>query len=230
MKKPDLLPIIEAQISQWDCGLSGRARDFLLNLIMAAGQTGAPLDIAALKMPCQDITRMTRTCLTAFTDYHEDDFESVSDCLQMKSIIPQQTTSPQYVEALLDVLAASLFTLSHIEDGNAELATNEASDLALHLRALDQVIESRSCLERDMLAIAQAEKNARAETASRHKKKMQVARAERTSSHDWAAVAKLEADLLEAGRSERNLAGIIESRLGIPQTTYREWRKRKPTA
>jgi hypothetical protein len=229
VRKPDLLQIIEAQISQWDCGISGRARDFLLNLIMASSQTGNPVDIAALQMPCQDITRMAKVCLAAFTNYHEDDFESVSDCLQMKSIIPKHTTSPQYVEALFDVLASSLFTTSHIEDGSADLASNEAGELARHLEALDQVIESRSCLERDMLVAAQAEKNARAETSSRHRKKMQVARAERTSNHDWAAVAKLEADLLAAGKPERNLAGIIEKRLGIPQNTYRDWRRRKTT-
>lgn len=67
------------------------------------------------------------------------------------------------------------------------------------------------------------------EKSARNSKKMAKAREGRTPRHDWVAVAKTEVELEQAGRSSRDFAAIIEQRHGIPQTTYREWRRRKTT-
>lgn len=70
-----------------------------------------------------------------------------------------------------------------------------------------------------------------AESVKKKRRKiLSQARKHRVPAHDWEAVAKLEASLLAAGKATRSLAGIIESRLGVPKTTYRAWRKRKATA
>lgn len=51
------------------------------------------------------------------------------------------------------------------------------------------------------------------------------------SKHDWVKVANLERELLASDRNPRQLAQIIYKRLGVPMSTYREWRKtRKTTA
>lgn len=55
-------------------------------------------------------------------------------------------------------------------------------------------------------------------------KRMAKARQHRTHKHDWEAVADLEAELLSAGWSQRALAGIINARLRVPTSTYRQWR------
>ena len=51
----------------------------------------------------------------------------------------------------------------------------------------------------------------------------------RPTKHNWEKVAELVAELLASERSERQLSGIVKRRLGVPPSTFREWR-RKTTA
>lgn len=176
MDKPGLLPIIESQISLWDCGLSERARDFFNDLLLTASRTGKPFDIGALDMPCEDIASMAIACLVAFTGYSEEDFETVSDCLHMRSSMARHTTSPRYVEALLDVLASCLFTQDHIEDGCAELAANEIPELVQRLEALEREVASRYWLEKDLHAAAKSERGRRAKVSASQREKAQKTR------------------------------------------------------
>jgi hypothetical protein len=176
MEKPGLLPIIEAQTTQWDRAFSERARNFLLDLLITARRTGKPLDIGAMQMPCEDVANMALACLVEFTGYSEEDFETVSDCLHMSSGMARHTASPQYVEALLDVLASCLFTKSHIDDGSAELAANEVPVLAQRLEALEWVVGSRHWHEKTLYAAANSEREARAKVSSRQSEKAQKSR------------------------------------------------------
>ena len=171
MDKPGLLPIIESQVSQWDCGLSERARDFFNDLLLTASRTGKPLDIGALEMPCEDIASMAMACLVAFTGYSEEDFETVSDCLHMRSGMARHTASPQYVEAVLDVLACCLFTQNHIEDGNVELAANEMPVLTQRLEHLERVVESRFWHEKGLYTAVESEREVRAKVSENQREK-----------------------------------------------------------
>lgn len=58
---------------------------------------------------------------------------------------------------------------------------------------------------------------------------MSKAREGRAPKHNWLTVQTLECELLASGVSPRDLAAIIEKRLKVPATTYREWRRRKQT-
>lgn len=176
MEKPGLLPIIEAQISQWDCWLSERARDFLRDLLLAAQRTGTPLQLDAMQRPCEDVASMARACLVASTGYSEEDFETVSDCMHMRSGMAPHTASPQYIEALLNVLASCLFTQGHIEDGCAELAADEVPELIQRLEALERVVESRYWFEKDLHAAAKAERGRRAKVSASQREKAQKTR------------------------------------------------------
>lgn len=62
------------------------------------------------------------------------------------------------------------------------------------------------------------------DVARKRIKKAQAA--ERPVKHDWPAVGKLVADLLDAGKTERELSGIVKTRLGVPATTFRRWRRK----
>lgn len=176
MDKPGLLPIIEAQITQWDCGLSERARDFLRDMLLTAQRTGNPPQLDALQMPCSDVASMARACLIAFTNYSEEDFETVSDCMHMRSSMARHTASPQYVEALLDVLASCLFIQDHIEDRCAELVANEIPELVQRLEALEREVASRYWLEKDLHAAVRAEHGLRANFSAKQREKAQKLR------------------------------------------------------
>lgn len=176
MDKPGLLPIIEAQITQWDCGLSERARDFFRDMLITAKRTGNPPQLNAMKMPCSDVASMARACLIAFTNYSEEDFETVSDCLHMRSGMARHTASPHYVEALLDVLASCLYAQEHIEDGCAELAANEIPELVQRLEALEREVASRYWLEKDLHAAAKTERGLRADFSAKQREKAQKLR------------------------------------------------------
>lgn len=52
---------------------------------------------------------------------------------------------------------------------------------------------------------------------------------QRPNKHDWSKIASLERELLASGKDPRHLARIIEKRLGVPMTTYREWRRTRKT-
>ena len=65
--------------------------------------------------------------------------------------------------------------------------------------------------------------------APRRKGMAKARAAKPPSKYDWIAVARVEAELLKAGKHKHNLAGIIETRLGVPQNRYREWRRKKTT-
>lgn len=176
MKKRDLLPIIESQLSQWDCSISQEARNFFRDELLVAHRSGKPLDPKAIELPCQDITKMALACLVASTGYSAEDFETVSDCLHMRSSMAAHTAAPQYTEALLNVLACCLFIHGYIEDGSAELAANEVPELINRLEALERVVESRYWLEKDLHAAAKAEQEARAKVSAIQRVKAQTKR------------------------------------------------------
>ncbi len=226
MEKPGLLPIIEAQITQWDCGLSERAREFLSGIAGLIGRPDLGHPAATLEPPCKDLAAMALASLVQSTGYSEDYFETISDCLHMDS----QVTGfhlPQYVSALLAVRASCLSVLNHLEDaalfdsqGHLACAADETRELIDRLAVLEAVVESRHLVEKDLFQTVQSIKS---ESASRMKK----ARENRPEKHDWAEVEKLERQLLDAGKVERDLAGIIHARTGIPPSTYRAWRKKR---
>jgi hypothetical protein len=227
IEKPGLLPIIEAQITQWDTWASERAREFLSGVVSLAGHTGQrPDTIAMLELPCQDLAAMALASLVKSTGYSEDYFETRSDCLHMSSPV-SGFHLPGYVGALLAVRVSCLCLLDNLEDaalfdssGHGECAIEEARELIVRLSALEVVVEARRFVDKDLVRTVQAIKS---ESASRMKK----ARENRPAMHDWDKVEKLERQLLEAGKSERDLAGIIHARLEVPKSTYRAWRKKR---
>lgn len=230
MSRPDLLPFIEEQISHWDCCAAIHAAEYLEEALTAAMVSRRPLDLESLAAPCRELAEMARAALVAVTGHDEGDFESVSDCLHMKGMLPMCAQAVDYGRALLEVLASCLFTLDSIEDELKDLVARGVRELLFGVEHLEQVVESRSWLDRVLLPAVDAEKAARSATEARHRQTMEKARAERVEKHDWEAVGRLEAELLASGKSARDLAGIIEKRLGVPKTTYREWRRsRKAT-
>ena len=68
-----------------------------------------------------------------------------------------------------------------------------------------------------------AEERKRAQREILNKK----ARPARQPKHDWEKVERLEKLLLAAGKGQREFAGIIESKLGVPRSTYRDWKNKK---
>lgn len=229
MSKPDLLLFIEEQISRWDCSTAVHASEYLEEALTTAMVSRIPLDLESLVAPCQELAVMARDALFAISSYDESDLESVSDCLHLKDMIPPYTVAPVYTKALLDLLASCLFTLDSIDDELEELVTRGIRELLLGVEHLEHVVESRSWLDRVLLPAIEAEKVERSATQARHRQTMEKARAGREEKHDWEAVGQLEAELLASGKSERDLAAIIEKRLGVPKTTYREWRRSKKT-
>ncbi|MCJ8168365.1 hypothetical protein [Atopomonas sediminilitoris] len=228
MDKHDILRTIESQITQWDCYMGNRAIDHFRATLDHASVTRRPIDIAMIEPPCQDLAALARDCLVKFTGYSAEDFEDVSDCLHMRDI-SQDTTAPEYVKALLEVLASCLFILDLIENGPIDLIGETVIALTRELEALGRIIESRHSLEKDLLAKISAEKSIRAETKKGQEQRMRHARAQRAPRHDWKAVDELTAELVAGGKSERELAAIIHRRLGIPESSYRDWRRRKTT-
>lgn len=227
MEKPGLLPIIQAQITQWDCWASERAREFFGGVVALMDRPEQLSQAAAmLELPCQDLAAMALESLVKATSYSEDYFETISDCLHMDSPV-SGFHLPQYVSALLAVRACCLSVLNHLEDaalfdsqGHFACAADEARELIDRLTALEDVVEARHLVEKDLFRTVQSIKS---ESASRMKK----ARENRPEKHDWAEVEKLERQLLESGKSERDLAGIIHARTGIAPSTYRAWRKKR---
>ncbi|MDR7025320.1 hypothetical protein [Pseudomonas peli] len=227
MEKPGLLPIIEAQITQWDTWASERAREFIGSVVDLADRTDLrPDTITMLELPCQDLAAMALESLVKATGYSEDYFETRSDCLHMGSPV-SGFHLPQYAGALLDVRVSCLSVLDHLEDaalfdssGHGACAIEEARELIARLSALESVVEARRFADKDLMLRVQTIKS---ESASRMKK----ARENRPATHDWAEVERLERQLLGAGKSSRDLAGIIQARTGIPASTYRAWRKKR---
>lgn len=227
MDKPGLLPIIEAQITQWDTWASERAREFLSGVVDLADRTDLrPDTITMLELPCQDLAAMALASLVKATGYSEDYFETRSDCLHMSSPV-SGFHLPQYAGALLDVRLSCLCLLDHLEDaalfdssGHGACAVDEARVLIARLAALEGVVEARRFVDKDLMRTVKAIKS---ESASR----MRKARENRPATHNWAEVEKLERQLLDAGKGERDLAGIIHARTGIPASTYRAWRKKR---
>jgi hypothetical protein len=227
MEKPGILPIVEAQITQWDCWASERAREFLSSVVGLIGHPGQLNHPAAmLELPCQDLAAMALESLTKATGYSVDYFETISDCLHMDSPV-SGFHLPQYVSALLAVRASCLCVLNHLEDaalfdslGHVACAVDETRELIERLAVLETVVEARHLVEKDLYRTVQAIKS---ESASR----MEKARANRPEKHNWLEVEKIERQLLAAGKSERDLAGIIHARTGIPPSTYRAWRKKR---
>ncbi|EJM64586.1 hypothetical protein PMI29_03022 [Pseudomonas sp. GM49] len=236
MIKPDMLPIIEAHLTQWDCGESEYTREFLAGVILRAEIERAPIDIdLAFELPCQELAGRALDCLVKTTGYSPDWFESLSDCQHMK-FSSFGFHLPKYVCSLLDVRSSCLLVLGHIEearqfdpDSHAECAVEEVRELIKRLESLEMAVAERHFLQKDLHSTVEAEQAVRSEIAQKYRQKMETARAGRTALHDWAAVAKLEAELLATGKSRREFANIIERRLKIPKSTYREWRRKQTT-
>lgn len=227
MEKPGLLPIVEAQITQWDCWASERAREFLSGVVGLIGQSGqSNYPTAMLELPCRDLAAMALDSLTKATGYSEDYFETRSDCLHMNSPV-SGFHLPQYVAALLEVRVSCLCVLDHLEDaaqfdsqGHVACAVDEACELIDRLTALEDVVEARRFVDKNLFRTVRAIKS---KSASR----MKNARENRPEKHNWLEVEKLERQLIDSGKSERDLAGIIHARTGIPVSTYRAWRKKR---
>ncbi|MGA3800670.1 hypothetical protein ACPCYX_23310 [Pseudomonas fluorescens] len=236
MIKPDMLPIIEAHLTQWDCGESEYMRGFLAGVILRAEIEREPIDVdLAFKMPCQELAGRALDCLVMTTGYSSDDFESLSDCQHMR-FSRFGFHLPEYVCSLLDVRSSCLSVLGHIEDarqfdpnGHAECAVEEVRELIKRLESLERAVTARHSLQKNLRSLIKAEQIVRSETKQKHSQKMETARAERPVLYDWVAVAKAEAELLASGKSRRDLASIMEKRFGIPKTTYREWRRKQTT-
>ena len=229
MSRPDLLPLIEEQISRWDCYTAAHAAEYLDGALSAAMVSRCPLDFETLVTPCQELASMAKAALVAVTGHDESDFESVSDCQHMKGMLPMCTQAADYARALIEVLASCLFTLDSIEDEIEDLVDRGIRELISGLEHLEHVVESRAWLDRTLLSAVDAEKAARNAIEARHRQMMEKARSERSGKHNWEAVERLEAVLLASGKSPRSLAAIIEKRLKVPKTTYREWRRSRKT-
>lgn len=233
MDKPNLLPIIEAQITQWDCWASERARAFLADVLRHT-EASQPVDIdLAFELPCQDLAAMALESLVKATGYSADDFESISDCQHMK-FSPSGFQLREYVNALLDVRSSCLMVLGHIEDakeldreGHTECAIAEVRELIERLSVLEAAVESRHWIEEDLCRVVKSTKAEQEENRTKNQQKMQKARANKTSRHDWNAVRVLEAKLLATGKADHDLASIIQARLHVPPSTYRAWRKKR---
>lgn len=102
-----------------------------------------------------------------------------------------------------------------------------ANNLDAAFRHLQTMYGAMLYDKREQFLLPQAQKADRENRA--RIEQMGKARRHRQQKHDWDAVMRLEAELLAAGKSERDLAGIIETRLGVPKTTYREWRRSRKT-
>lgn len=226
MKKPSLLPLVESQISLWDAGLGERVIELVDDVFLTAETIKRPVEIERFRMPAEDMAEMAVSSLVPVTGYSADYFECVSDCLHMKSAA-SNTPSKDYVEKLLDVRASALALLQNLDDavdlpksGYADCAANEARELVIRIGSLNAVIESRRGLESDLHRAVK-------QTRRANQAKMEKARSERQPKYDWEAVAKMVSDLRAAGHSERDLSGLIQKRLGVPPSRYREWRKKQ---
>lgn len=210
-KRPPLLQVVRAQITPWDALLADEA----LSVLQTTPDEG---EIAE---QCAHLACHTLECLLTFTGYSIHDFDSASDCHHARTGgVPEMTSCPPYVVALLQIRAGALAVAEQIED-EIPVSAGLVAELVGDLERMEAVLASRDYLNSELAAIVAQERSARAET-------MATAR-EGREERDWSPVQRLVEELLAAGKDERSLAGIVEQRLGIPQRTFRRWRRKTAT-
>jgi len=209
-KRPPLLGVVQAQITPWDAMLAGDAL-CVLETTPDEGQ---------IAEQCAHLARHTLDCLLTFTGYSIHDFDSASDCHHARTGgVPETTSCPPYVVSLLQIRAGALAVAEQIED-EIPISPGLVGELVADLERMESVLASRDYLNSELAALIAAERAARAE-------KMEIARsAPREDALPWGAVAQLVEELRAAGKAERELAGIVEKRLGVPARRFREWRKK----
>lgn len=211
-KRPPLLQVVRAQITPWDALLADEA----LSVLQTTPDEGQ------IAEQCAHLACHTLECLLTFTGYSIHDFDSASDCHHARTGgVPETTSCPPYVAALLQIRAGALAVAEQIED-EIPLSPGLVAELVGDLERMEAVLASREYLNSELAAVVAQERSARAET-------MATAREARPETHPWEAVEKLVEELLAAGKDERSLAGIVENRLGIPQRTFRRWRRKTAT-
>lgn len=229
MSQRDLLDLVAAQVSPWDSNLAGRsilAMEGLAERLVRSELSHRTVE--AVGAVCTELADMARHCLVLSTGFEPEDFETISDCLHAKDSLPPTSQGESYSRVLIDVLSSCLFVRQCLEDGDGP-SPAEAYTLVAHIERLEVILESREVVEAELQELVEGEREVRQAKIARHQATMQKARDGRAPRHDWAAVAKTERELEQAGRSQRDFAAIIEQRHGIPPTTYREWRRRKAT-
>lgn len=209
-KHPPLLQVVRAQITPWDALLADLALEVL----------ETEPDESAIAEQCARLAQHSLECLLTFTGYSIHDFDSVSDCLHARTGgVPEATSCPPYVVALLHIRAGALAVAEQIED-DVPVSPKLVAELVADLGQMEAVLASRDYLNSELAALIAAEQSARAE-------KMAIARAApRDDVYPWETVARLIVELRAAGKTERELAGIVEKRLGVPARRFREWRKK----
>ncbi len=60
-------------------------------------------------------------------------------------------------------------------------------------------------------------------------RRMKAAQDARVPKYNWQDIASYEEKLLNAGRTERELASIIKKRYGVSPSAYRDWRRKRKT-
>ncbi len=137
------------------------------------------------------------------------------------------TGDMQDLAARVTVLSDTLYLEQNGLPGNLSPLARRIIELVELPGSAVEIMQRLADINRLLMVwpILQTRKN----KARTDKAKMQTARQDRKPKHDWAAVSKTELELRGAGRSPREFAAIIEQRHGVPPTTYREWRRKKPT-
>lgn len=211
-KPPPMLQVVESFITPWDALLADIALDVL--------ETNP--DEGEIAEQCAHLARHTLECLVSFVkEVNAADFESVSDCIHAKNGGLPKEDCPAYIDALLDIRAGALSVVEQIED-DIPVSPKRVADLVNDLKRMEAFLASREYLNSKLAALVAQERAARS-------RKMATAREARPETHPWEAVEKLVDELLAAGKDERSLAGIVEKRLGIPQRTFRRWRRKTAT-
>ncbi|WP_145153023.1 hypothetical protein [Pseudomonas oryzihabitans] len=212
IKRPSPLQVVRAQITPWDALLADLALEVL--------ETDP--EESAIAEQCARLAQHSLECLLTFTGYSIHDFESTSDCYHARtSGVPETTSCPPYVASLLEIRAGALAVAEQIED-DVPVSQKLVAELANDLKRMETVLSSREYLNSDLAAVVALERAARAD-------RMATARDARPEAHPWETVERLVEELLAAGKDERSLAGIVHQRLGIPQRTFRRWRKKAAT-
>jgi len=211
-KRPSPLQVVRAQIIPWDALLAELALEVL----------EIDPDENAIAEQCARLAQHSLECLLTFTGYSIHDFDSTSDCHHARTGgVPGTTSCPPYVEALLQIRAGALAVAEQIED-DLPVSPKLVAELTNDLKRMETILTSREYLNSELAAVVALESAARAD-------KMAIARGARPETHPWETVEKLVEELLAAGKDERSLAGIVHQRLGIPQRTFRRWRKKAAT-
>lgn len=59
--------------------------------------------------------------------------------------------------------------------------------------------------------------------------RMAIARQGRRSKYDWEKIAKTRDKYLSEGKSDRDITNLIHRQFGVPESTYRDWRRKIKT-